>query len=64
MSSTPAALRAAGSLSESDAGRALSAFAPVAATPAVVAGAAIGVALVNAFVAGYNYSGSNTKLPM
>ncbi|MDK0523508.1 hypothetical protein [Streptomyces sp. ML-6] len=63
-SPTPAALRGAGGLSESDPGRALSTFAPVAATPGVVAGVAIGVALVNAFVAGYNYTGSDIELPM
>ncbi|MEU0356763.1 hypothetical protein ACFXA0_11185 [Streptomyces cyaneofuscatus] len=60
---TPAALRGAGGLSESDPGRALSTLAPVAATPGVLAGVAIGVALVNAFAAGYNHSG-NVELPM
>ncbi|MEV5261500.1 hypothetical protein [Streptomyces anulatus] len=65
MSPTPTALRGTGGLSESDPGRALSTFAPVAATPGIVAGAAIGVALVNAFVAGYNYTGNgNIELPM
>ncbi|MFJ2022337.1 hypothetical protein ACIODW_00815 [Streptomyces sp. NPDC087897] len=61
----PLALRGAGGLSESAPGQALSTFAPVAACPAVVAGAAVGVALVNAFVAGYNYTGNgNVELPM
>ncbi|MYT37210.1 hypothetical protein GTY66_14295 [Streptomyces sp. SID8356] len=64
MSPTPAALRGAGGLSESDPGRALSTLAPVAATPGVVAGVALGVALVNAFVAGYNHCGGNVELPM
>ncbi|QTA36054.1 hypothetical protein [Streptomyces sp. CA-256286] len=63
-SSAPAALRGAGGLSESDPGRALSTLAPVAATPGIVAGAALGVALVNAFVAGYNHGGGNVELPM
>lgn len=52
-------------LSESAPGQALSTFAPVAATPGIVVSAAIGVALVNAFVAGYNYTGNgNIELPM
>ncbi|MYT79659.1 MULTISPECIES: hypothetical protein [unclassified Streptomyces] len=61
---TPAALRGAGGLSESDPGRALSSLAPVTATPGVAAGVALGVALVNAFAAGYNHCGGNVELPM
>ncbi|MFH9232800.1 hypothetical protein [Streptomyces globisporus] len=60
----PAALRGVGGLSESASGRALSTAAPVAATPGIAAGAALGVALVNAFVAGYNHCGGNVELPM